>query len=201
MIHIGRLSRTDGFTALRARWIRHEGTLARVALALAPLTLTVSACSSPPSVKAAAAPAAISKAYEVFFNFGKKSIPAKLAYVQDGPTVERALTRAVNSRLAGSIQGADVHKVTLLSSPACRSINIPWPCATVKYQMESLASGGGETPDNTGYAVYGSGVWLVAKATTCFLLDIFSQAESRSMHAPGCSAEQMFGAGGVIESG
>lgn len=45
------------------------------------------------------------------------------------------------------------------------------------------------------------GKWLVAKVTACWLLDTFYQAEFRSRNAPGCSAQYMYGAGGVIESG
>ena len=164
-----------------------KGICVRFALVLSPLVLMVSACSSPVSsgVRAPAATApAISKAYDIVFNLANSIVSTKVGDIQDGQTLQRALTTAINSSLAASAQGAAVSKVSLHSSSSCGSVNLPWPCAKVTYQI--LGDSGGSISGETGYAVFVNGKWLVAKATACGVLNLMYWAESRSKHAPGC---------------
>lgn len=165
---------------------------------LGAFALVLAACgssSSPPAttkpatattVNAAAAKASISKAYDTLFDFTNSSVSDKTAVIEDGASLERALTEALGSSLAKSATGANVVSVTLLSSAQCSEAAVAAPCAKVTYDLlgpngTPLLSG-----HSTGYAIESDGSWLVAKSTICSLLTLFYSTEGKSGSPPGC---------------
>ena len=161
------------------------------------LVVLLAACGSsaspPPTTKpttttfdAAAAKASISKAYDTLFDFSNSSVSQKTAVIEDGSSLEQALTEALDSALAKSATGAKVVSVTLLSSTKCSEAGVSSPCAKVAYELlgpdgKPLLSG-----QSTGYAVEHDGTWLVAKSTICSLLTLFYSTAGKSGSPPGC---------------
>jgi len=161
--------------------------------ALAVIAFSAAACSSSSSSSSASAPnpamaqSDVQTAYNTLFDLSNKSVPAKLAVIQDGQSLEQATTAAISSSLATSATGASVSEVSLLTASECDAAKVPYPCAKVKYSI--LGTGGAPLLGNTtGYAVYVDGKWLVSKATICGLFGLFYQAEGNTGTVPGCSS-------------
>lgn len=155
--------------------------------ALGAVGLVAGACgsSSPSAPSAAASKAEITSVYDKLFDFADKSIPAKVAAVQDGASLQTAIDQGMSSPLASGVAGASVSSVTLLSNSACTAKDVPTPCASVGYSLLST-SGSAVLSGETGYATYASGKWLVAKVTICGLLDSLYSVEGKTGVPPGC---------------
>lgn len=152
------------------------------------VALLLGACSSGSSApNAAQAPGQISSVYQTVFSFTSKSVPPKLAVIQDGSSVKSSFTTAIDSALASNTSGAKVLTTTLLSSSACSSAKVPSPCAKVSYELLT-PSGSVELAPPSGYAIYTSGKWYVAKVTVCYLLSLFYAASGGTGSPAGCSA-------------
>jgi hypothetical protein len=158
---------------------------------LVALAVSLTACGSSnnaattTTLNRAAAPGLIQTAYQTLFNFSDKTVSTKVAVIQDGSAVQSALSDALNSSLSSSATGAKIDTTTLQTSAQCTSAKLSSPCAKLSYDI--LGAGG--TPllaGQTGYAVYVSGQWLVAKVTICTLLGLFYSAEGKSGSPPGC---------------
>ena len=130
---------------------------------------------------------AISQAYQTLFDFADPSVADKVAVIQNGASIETALSQALSSSLGSSATGANVHEISLLDNATCAQDNLPSPCAQVTYDI--LGQGGTAIlPNNQGYAVSVDGTWLVATTTVCNLLDLFYQAAGMTGSPPGCAA-------------
>jgi len=143
--------------------------------------LSVTACSSATasSPNPTSARSDVQRLYRTFFSLSNKSIPTKLALVQDGSNFKSAEIAAIkfgSSFIApGSpsapARGATVQSVKLLSDSACKKAIGSAPCAEVHYSI--VATDGAELLSNLrGYAVYLSGHWLVSKTTLCGLFSL-----------------------------
>jgi hypothetical protein len=119
------------------------------------------------------------------FNFSNKSLSAKEAVVQDGPSLSGALEQGLTSPLASGVGGARVNSATALSSAQCTSAKVPPPCEKVVYDIVT-SSGSVLAHNEQGYATYATGKWLVAKVTICSLLDTLYSVEGKSGTPPGC---------------
>ena len=163
--------------------------LAPVVLVMAALSAT--ACSGSSSSTAAPNPATtraeVTTLYTTFFSLSNKSVPAKLALLQDGPSFKTAEIEAINfgstfvapGSNSGRAKGVTVQWVKLLSDPGCKKAIVSAPCAEVDY---SIVSTNGENllPDLHGYAVYVNGRWLVAKTTLCGLFRLIDLTQVRA---------------------
>ena len=154
--------------------------------AAAAIALGLAACSSTATPTTttlpspAASAAAIEHAYAVLFDLASPVVAPKLAVVQNGSTLEAAMTSTLKSPLAKRAAGATVSKVTIERGTACTDHGVPSPCAQVIYdvfgpQHSQLLQNSG------GLAVYQHGRWLVAKVTICGLLGLADGKEP-----PGC---------------
>jgi hypothetical protein len=152
-------------------------------LAIAMLAASCSSGTATPT--AAVAKPEITSVYDSFFNLANKSVGPKLAAIQDGSTLKTSVTQALASPLAGSVSGARVDSVKIVSDSTCTTKTVPTPCASVSYDL--LAAGGSPVlSGQTGYATYATGKWLVAKATVCGLIETLYSVEGNSGTPPGC---------------
>ena len=163
------------------------GALSAVALAAAACSSSTSATTTTAPPNPATAQADITSAYQAEFNFSDKNLADKEAAVEDGTALAPGLQLAMSSSLAGNTSGARVNSVTLLSSSACKAVKATVPCASVKYDILA-GSGVAVLPNQTGYASYIGGKWLVARQTICGLLDLFYGTEKLKGPPPGCPA-------------
>lgn len=149
--------------------------------------MLLAACgSSSSSINPATAKADISRAYGTLFNFADPSVSSKTAVIENGASLQGAVSQALSSSLAKSAAGARVDSVQLLSDSACSRVPLASPCAKVVYEI--LGTNGAPllpTP-STGYAVYQDGKWRVARTTICSLLGLFYSASGRPESPPGC---------------
>ena len=155
---------------------------ALVVVAVAALSAT--ACSKSNSSTAAAPNPAtvqtdVKALYTTFFSLSNRSVPAKLALIEDGSKFGAAESAALKfgstfspfGPQAITAKGARVKSVTLVPDSSCEKANVSAPCAQVTYsivgtdQQELLAN-------QRGYAVYVNGHWLVSKTTLCGLFHL-----------------------------
>ena len=147
---------------------------------VSPVTTTTTTGSSTPSDQ-------ITQAYQTLFDFADPSVADKVAVIQNGASIQMALSQALSSSLGSSATGANVNDISFLDSATCTQDNLPSPCAQVNYDI--LGQGGTAIlPDNNGYAVSIGGTWLVATDTACVLLGLFYSAAGLSGTPPGCPA-------------
>jgi hypothetical protein len=132
-----------------------------------------------------AASASIAQAYNTLFDLANPSVANKLAVIENGASLQQAMTEAESSRLSTSSGGATVTNVTLLSDTACQQTSLSSPCAKVVYDIVGT-TGSVVLPGNEGYAVLINGNWLVAKVTICQLLGLFYTAAGKTGTPPGC---------------
>jgi hypothetical protein len=129
----------------------------------------------------------ITQAYQTLFDFADPSVADKVAVIQNGASIQAALSEALSSSLATSATGAKVDNISFLDSSGCAQASLPNPCASVIYDI--LGTGGTAIlPGNHGYAVSINGSWLVATNTVCVLLGLFYTAEGKTGTPPGCGA-------------
>lgn len=166
--------------APRRRWAQ------LLASALVAAVLLAACGSGPATMNPSQAKAAIAHDYATLFNFANHSVDDKLAVIQDGGVLRTALSGALSSTLAKSAAGAEVSAVQLLSASRCKDAALPSPCAKVTYNLLSPSHTPLFATASTGYAVYVSGRWLVAKSTICGLLGLFYSTSGRSGTPPGC---------------
>ena len=168
----------------RPRWVVAGAVLAALAVGAA-------ACSSggnsatTVTYNPATVQSDVSTAYNTLFNLANKDVNAKIAVIQGGSSLKSAMQTALNSSLSSSSAGATVHSVQVVSPSVCSSKKVPSPCAVVNYDINGT-NGSAILPNNTGYASFQDGKWLVAKATICVLLGLFRQTEGLSGNPPGC---------------
>ncbi len=172
--------------------MRRFPSLALLGAGAAALSLGVSACGGSASSTTTTAPpnpataqADISASYQTLFDFADKSVTGKEAAIEDGSLLKTGLTKALSSSVAAGVSGAKVTSVTLLGTATCNADKATTPCASVAYGI--LASDGSvELPNQTGYASYVGGKWVVSKVTVCGLLETFYSIESLKGVPPGC---------------
>jgi hypothetical protein len=111
----------------------------------------------------------------------------KVAVIQNGASIEAALSQALSSSLAASAAGANVDDISFLDATGCSGASLPSPCASVTYDILG-PTGTAILPGNQGYAVSINGSWLVATNTVCSLLGLFYTAEGKTGNPPGCPA-------------
>lgn len=158
----------------------------KVGVALCTLLLLAACGSSSPKMSPATAKADISRSYAAVFNFSNKSVSAKTSVIENGSSLKKAIAQALSSSLAKTATGAQVVSVKLLGATACSQAALPSPCAVVTYNLLGTNRKPLFTTPSSGYAVFVSGKWLVAKSTICGLLELFYSASGRSGTPPGC---------------
>jgi len=158
-----------------------------VILSVAGLALASAACgsSTPAAPSAAASRGPVSTVYQDLFDFSAHHTLAQMeADIQGGAALKSALQEGASSSLASGVSGATINSLSIPSSSACSTANVPAPCAKVNFDImagtTAVASG------ETGYATYSSGKWQVAKVTICSLLDAMYSVEGNSGTPPGC---------------
>ncbi len=123
--------------------------------------------------------------YETVFTLTNKSIYAKEVAIQDGVSLQTALTAVLSSSLASSVTGTTVQSVTILTNSACKAAGLIAPCAAIDYTVLG-PNGQVLVPNSTGYAVEEHGNWLVSKTTVCGFFYLLVQAVGISGEVPGC---------------
>ncbi len=150
-------------------------------------TSTTTTTTTTTTVGASTPSGEITQAYQTLFDFADPSIADKVAVVQNGASIETALSQALSSSLASSATGANVDSISFPDTAGCTQVNLPSPCAQVTFDI--LGPGGTAIlPNNQGYAVSVNGSWLVATNTVCALLGLFYEAEGMTGSPPGCVA-------------
>ena len=146
---------------------------------------TASKSASSPGAGTADPTAAVTTAYNTFFDLSNRSVTGKLAVLEDGPSLKAAVTVALGSSLATSATGVSVQSVTVLPDSTCQSEQVSTPCAQVVYNII-----GANTvvllPNSAGYAVKVSGQWLVSRTTACGLFRLLYHAQGNTSAVPGC---------------
>ncbi len=154
----------------------------------------LAACSSskPATTPAAKVPSAavtrkeVTEAYQSFFDLHNPSLTTKIDAIQDGKTLQNAVSTAMSSSLAKSAAGAKVSSVTPYTKAQCANTGLIFPCAKTAYTI--LSPNGQTLTSGAGYAVYTGGRWLVAKSTVCGLLSLFSEYSKSKAPVSGCSS-------------
>jgi hypothetical protein len=162
-----------------------------VPVVLVAAALSAASCSSsngsPPQPNLATAKSDIQTLYTTYFNLSDKSVPAKLALMQDGASLKAGEVAAIKYSKLTSATGAIVQSVKILSDSACAKAHITEPCALVNYNIIGT-NGGVPLPKQLGYAVYLDGHWLVSKATTCGLFALVLQTLAKPPALPACTS-------------
>lgn len=108
--------------------------------------------------------------YRVLFDLTNPAIAPKVAVVQDGSKLEKAMNYGFHSSLAKLAAGAKITSINFLSPSQCSQEAQMSPCAKVTYFI--LGTNGSPVlgQASTGYAVEISGKWYVSKSVVCSLL-------------------------------
>ena len=120
------------------------------------------------------------------FDFANGVVSEKLDAIQDGTTLDVAMTQTVSSSYASTALGARIDTYQMLDGSACAKVSLSAPCAQVTYDIlgpgvSVILSG------SQGYAVSVNGQWLVAKGTVCSLFGLLYEAAGSTATPPGCS--------------
>ena len=134
------------------------------------------------------AASAIGRSFNTVFDFANGVVSEKLDAIQDGTTLDVAMTQAVSSSYASTALGARIDTYQMLDGSACAQVSLPAPCAQVTYDIlgpgvSVILSG------SQGYAVSVDGQWLVAKGTVCSLFGLLYEAAGSTATPPGCSTQ------------
>ncbi len=113
----------------------------------------------------------VTSAYATLFNLANPTVDSKVAVIQNGNSLKTGLSKELNSQLAKMATGATVSAVTFPTASQCQAAGLPHPCAKVTYSILGT-NGSALIANNTGYAVYENGKWVVAKVTICSLLTL-----------------------------
>ena len=158
-----------------------------------PVPVTTTPPSEPPpsstTVPSSPDVSAITQAFQTLFG-PALTVSERAGAIENGSSLQTALTDASNSSLAANLSGVQVNDVTFPDDSGCTSAGVDNPCAKVLYDI--LGSGGSPVlAGNIGYAVSVNGAWLVSTATACSLLDLFGKPAVRarqSTRMPGGAA-------------
>jgi len=131
--------------------------------------------------------AEVTALYTTFFSLSNKSVPAKLALLQDGPSFKTAEIEAINfgstfiapGSNSAPAKGVTVQWVKIQPDSGCKKASAPAPCAEVGYSIVST-NGKNLLPNQRGYAVYVNGRWLVSKTTLCGLFRLIDLTQVRA---------------------
>jgi hypothetical protein len=149
-----------------------------IGVALAGSTARNPATTTPPA-------GAIAESFNSFFDFSSGTVTDKLAVVEGGAGLRRALTEALSNPFARAATGAKVEGTNLLDPAACGRASLPAPCALVTYDVVG-AKEAVILPHAQGYAVSVDGRWRLAKVTVCDLFELFYEASAKTGTPPGC---------------
>jgi hypothetical protein len=140
------------------------------------VTTTTGATTQTTALSPAAATSQVSAAFTTLFNANDSNVQAKLALLQD-----RSKYRAKFNALYASAEAkqnptsAKVVSVTFPSTTAClASVQNP-VCAKVVYDLDTATTGASLLANQSGYAVYIDGKWLVSDDTFCVLAGLAGQ--------------------------
>jgi len=137
-----------------------------------------------PSATTSASREQIAASYTTVFDFANGTVSDKVAAIEAGSDLQQAIAQTVGSPIASSLSGAKIDSVADLDQGTCSSEGVSSPCARVDYDILGTI-GTVVLPNNTGYATYQDGQWLVAKTTVCSVLGLLSQAGGTGT-PPGC---------------
>ncbi len=129
----------------------------------------------------------ITQAFQTLFD-PTASLSDKVAVLENGASLETALSDALSSSLASNATGASVDDITFPDDTGCTQVGLTSPCAIVTFDILG-ANGTPILPNNRGYAVSVNGAWLVSTNTACTLLGLFYSAEGQTGSPPGCSSD------------
>jgi hypothetical protein len=127
----------------------------------------------------------IADSFNSFFDFSSGTVTNKLAVVEGGGTLRRALTEALSNPFARAATGAKVEAIKMLDPAGCAQASLSAPCALVTYDVVG-AKDAVILPNSQGYAVTFDGRWRVARVTVCELFELFYQASAKTGTPPGC---------------
>jgi len=160
-----------------------------VILSVAGLAVASAACgsSTPAAPSVAASRGPVTTVYQNLFDFSAHHTLAEMeSDIQGGTALKTALEQGASSSLASGVSGATINSLSIPQSSACSAQKVPAPCAKVNFDI--MAGSTAVLSDETGYASYSTGKWLVAKITICTLLDAMYSVEGNSGTPPGCPA-------------
>ena len=127
----------------------------------------------------------IADSFNSFFDFSGGTVTAKLAVVEGGGALRRALTEALSNPFARAATGAKVDDTKMLDPAACARASLSAPCTLVTYDVVG-AKDAVILPNSQGYAVSVDGSWRLARVTVCELFELFYQASAKTGTPPGC---------------
>ncbi len=142
----------------------------------------------PPSTTPSTSPdvSAVTQAFQTLFD-PASTVAERVGVIENGSSLQTALTDATNSSFAANLTGVKIDDVTFPDDSGCTSAGVHTPCSKVLFDI--LGPGAGTLlPGTIGYAVSVNGTWLVSSATACSLLELFWQAAGMAGTPPGCPA-------------
>jgi hypothetical protein len=112
----------------------------------------------------------VTSAFVTLFNANDKNEKARAALIEDPAVYKSKFIKLFSSTVAkANPTVAKVTAVTFPGSSACKAaVKVP-VCAAVTYDLETATTGSALLTDQSGYAVYVGGHWLVSDASFCAL--------------------------------
>jgi hypothetical protein len=140
------------------------------------VTTTTGATTRITALSPAAATSQVSAAFTTLFNADDSNVHAKLGLLQDASKYQAKFNALYASAEAKqNPTSAKVVSVTFPSTTACQaSVQNP-VCAKVVYDLDTATTGSSLLANQSGYAVYIDGKWLVSDDTFCVLAGLAGQ--------------------------
>ncbi len=112
----------------------------------------------------------VTTTYVTLFNANDKNLLAREKLIENASHYKAVFVKLFKSKVAKSNPTeAKVTAVTFPSTSACQAaVSVP-VCAQVTYNLDAATNGSSLLTDQTGYAVYVGGHWLVADTSFCAL--------------------------------
>jgi hypothetical protein len=124
----------------------------------------------------ASARSKVSAAFTTLFDAGDSDVTAKVALLQDPARYKAKFTALYSSSEAQqNPTTAKVVTVTFPGTSACQSSVQSPVCAKVLYDLDTATTGASLLANQTGYAIYTDGKWLVSDDTFCVLAGLAGQ--------------------------
>ena len=107
--------------------------------------------------------------WTAFFNGANADNNSKRALLQNSQKYAAPFNKNFNNPAAATTLGK-VDSVSLQTPSQCQQAALPSPCAKVTYDLVSRQTGAPLLANQTGYAVYQNGQWLISGNTFCALI-------------------------------